>query len=192
MHWQYCKNVNWTAYTKWRRLLQKWSSSLQNGSWNHAQYRKRKHVRANQIRQPCSLVCLTVSLVHYEFISRGQTMNQEFWVFYSIFEKCKTNKWISGTQPVSSLWQCSCTYSVRNFSQKTKLIGSTATTQLWSLSSRLFLFPKLKVSLNGCQFESVDEVQENPLGQLTHISQNHHGMLGNIEKLLESYSYWRG
>jgi len=34
------------------------------------------------------------------------------------------------------------------------------------------LFPKLNVSLTGCQFESLDKVQEKPPVLLTNISEN--------------------
>ena len=42
------------------------------------------------------------SMVHYEFIPQGQTMNLEFWVYYGFFEKkFKTNNWNFGSNTFS-------------------------------------------------------------------------------------------
>ena len=48
----------------------------------------------------------------------------------------------------------------RSALQKQNSSRFSATLQPWSLPADLFLFPKFKVSLKGCQFEPVEEVQE--------------------------------
>jgi hypothetical protein len=45
-------------------------------------------------------------------------------------------------------------------------------TALIPLQWTFLLFPKLNVSWNGCQFESLDDVQEKPIVLLTNISEN--------------------
>jgi hypothetical protein len=48
--------------------------------------------------------------------------------------------------------------------------GSAAILQPCLLSSRHFAFPKMENVLKGHQFESLQQIQENTLQQVTHIS----------------------
>lgn len=94
---------------------------------------------------------------------------------------------LAGTRVVYSP-QPFCTHSAlcaEVYSEKQNSSDSTATLQLWSLSSRLFRFPNLAASIKECRYDSIEEIHSTTTAKadlLKIICR----MLGKTELLLES------
>jgi hypothetical protein len=89
--------------------------------------------KSEQIRYEDAFIGLfdCQSMVHYDFIPRGQTVNLEFLVFYGFFEKkFKTNDW-NFSNNTASFFTVTVLLQVQfqKFLTNNKL-GSTATAQL--------------------------------------------------------------
>jgi hypothetical protein len=94
-------------------------------------------------------------VVHHESVSRGQTVNGEFY--------CCTTTMHLLTRRSSSV----------NFWRSTRRLSSpnSPTLQIWPLQT-FFLFPKLKSTLKSRRFQTTEEPEENSLWDLRAIPQN--------------------
>jgi hypothetical protein len=70
-------------------------------------------------------------------------------------------------------------------SKKQNSSDSTTTLQLWCLSSRLFMFPKLAASIKECRYELTEELHSSTTAKADFLKIICR-MLGKTELLLES------
>ena len=118
-------------------------------------------------------------IVHYEFVPGGETVNKEFYLHVlkrlreavgrKKPEACTNNTWTLNHENApahASLLIC-------EFLTKHETTVVPQPPNFPDLApADLFLFPKLKSSLNGCRFQTVDEIEENSIRDLRAIPQN--------------------
>ena len=108
-------------------------------------------------------------LVHCDFVSRGQTVNQEFYLTNvgSLQEAVRNKRLNLHRQQLlfRDVLDRDLATLFRRYSQKTKVpCGSASTQQPSSLQSRFcFLLPTLKFSIKGRRFLSIEERKANTL-----------------------------
>jgi hypothetical protein len=110
--------------------------------------------------------CDSQGFMYYDSGSRGQTVNQGFSL--SILQCLREAVWKKQLELlqehgcfIMTALHCIQKLLTKNKNQVFSLLSSPADT---------YLFPELKVSVMGCQCESVEEIQDTPLEQLTQIS----------------------
>jgi len=142
---------------------------------------KKKQDRADRMwRSFCCFDCW--DFVHNEFVPKSS------WPSYSIYKRqCTTKDWNFGMNTgclcTTTLLQTQCSLC-RGFERKQNSSNSTATLQLWSLSSRLFMFPKLAANIKERRYESTEELHSNITAEAD-LLKILCRMLGKTELLLE-------
>jgi len=106
--------------------------------------------------------------VHYDFVSRGQAMNQEFYLtsLGSLEEEVRNKRLEIRREQLlfRDDFDRELATLFRGYSQKTKVhCGSTSTLQPSCLQSRFFLLPTMKFSIKGRRYLSIEERQANTL-----------------------------
>ena len=118
-------------------------------------------------------------IVHYEFVSRGETVNKEFYLHVlkrlrEAMRRKRPEAWTNTTWMLNhENSPAHASLLIREFLTKheTTVVPQPPYSPDLALAD-LFLFPKLKSSLKGRRFQMAEEIEENSIRDLLAIPQN--------------------
>src|SRR5215469_3884082 len=118
-------------------------------------------------------------IVHHEFVLRGETVNKEFYlkVMKRLREAVRRKSPEAWTNKTWMLYHdnapAHASLLIREFLAKQETIVVPQSPYSPDLApADFFVFPKLKSTLKGRQFQTVEEIKENSLQDLRAIPQN--------------------
>jgi len=118
-------------------------------------------------------------IVHHEFVPRGEAVNKEFYlkVMKRLREAVRRKRPEAWTNKTWILHHdnapAHASLLIREFLTKKETIVVPQPPYSPDLApADFFLFPKLKSTLKGCRFQTIEEIKENSLQDLRAIPQN--------------------
>lgn len=153
-------------------------TSQQASEWRAKNEPKPKRARQShsKVKVMLTVFCDCRGVVHHEFLPTGQTVNKEYYLqvmrrLREAVRKKRPELWINNSWILHHDNAPSHTaFIIRDFliKHQTKTIPQAPYSPDMSPCD-FFLFPRLKSSLRGHRFESVEEIQENSLRTLKAI-----------------------
>ena len=135
-----------------------------------------------------------IKIVHYEFVPRGETVNKEFYLsvlkcLRAAVRRKRPETWINNTWMLHHDNAPAQASLIREFLTKheTTVVPQPPYSP-YLAPAEFFLFSRMKFSLKGHRFQTVEETEENSIRDLCAIPQNtFQDALQNWKKRLERY-----